>query len=327
MKTCRVEGGANGHVCNSMVADRRPLIIIPLLANVHGQNAQRRTLLTFLVQKPKFPRSGKGEAADMNRTVRPAKLADAIADHIQQMILEGTLHPGERLLSERELSVRLDVSRPSLREALDKLIGRGLVTTNTQGVAYVNEAVGKTLRDPLVLLMDTPEARIDCLELRAVVEAAAAGFAAERASEIDRQIIQQRFADMVAAHEGRDVDRIASSDADFHIAIYEASHNLMMLHFMRSIETILRSNVYLNRKNLYEHRQQKDSQLSEHQAIYEAIMDRDAERASGAARLHMTTAIRTQREIYEAERRLDASIRRLARSDLVAPARVRPGAA
>jgi GntR family transcriptional repressor for pyruvate dehydrogenase complex len=251
-------------------------------------------------------------------SIRPAKLADAIAEHIQQMILEGVLQPGERLLSERELSAKLDVSRPSLREALDKLIGQGLLTTKAQGVAYVSESVGHSLRDPLVQLMDTPEARIDCLELRSIVESAAAGFAAERASELDREVIRQRFADMVAAHGEQDVEKIAKSDADFHFAIYEASHNLMMLHFMRSLESFLRSNVYLNRKNLYEHRTEKDSQLSEHQAIYEAIMARDAPRAREAARVHMTTAMHTQREIYEAERRLEASIRRLSRSDLIA---------
>lgn len=260
----------------------------------------------------------------MNTTsIRPAKLADAIAEHIQQMILEGALQPGERLLSERELSAKLDVSRPSLREALDKLIALGLLTTNAQGVAYVSEDVGRSLRDPLVQLMNTPEARIDCLELRSEVEAAAAGFAAERASEVDRDIIRKRFEAMVAAHEEQDVDNIAKTDADFHFAIYEASHNLMMLHFMRSLESFLRSNVYLNRKNLYEHRTQKDSQLHEHQAIYEAIMARDPDRAREAARTHMTTAMRTQREIYDAERRLEASIRRLSRSDLVAERKVR----
>lgn len=256
-------------------------------------------------------------------SIKPAKLADAIADHIQQMILEGALQPGERLLSERELSAKLDVSRPSLRDALDKLISLGLLTTDAQGVAYVSKEVGRTLRDPLVLLMDTPEARIDVMELRAVVEAAAAGYAAERASDVDREIIRSRFEAMVAAHREQDVEQIAKTDAEFHFAIYEASHNLMMLHFMRSLETILRSNVYLNRKNLYEHRSEKDSQLLEHQAIYEAIMARDSQAAQDAARTHMLTARKTQQEIHEAEKRLEASIRRLARSDLVAPPKKR----
>jgi GntR family transcriptional repressor for pyruvate dehydrogenase complex len=125
---------------------------------------------------------------------------------------------------------------------------------------------------------------------------------------------------MVAAHDSQDVDEIAKTDAELHIAIYEASHNLVLLHFMRMMETILRSNVYLNRRNLYEQRTQKESQLSEHRAIYEAIMDRDAGRARAAALKHITIAMQTQRDIAEAKRRLEASIRQLGRNDFIASA-------
>lgn len=258
-----------------------------------------------------------------HKSIRPPKLADAIAEHFRQLIREGALQPGERLLAERELSARLDVSRPSLRDAFQKLLDEGLLTSGSKGALFVNEAVGRSLRDPLVDLLDTPDARMDVMELRSLIESAAAGFAAERASDLDREEIRRRMEAMVLAHDSMDVDAIARSDAEFHLAVYEASHNLMMLHLMRSLETVLRSNVYLNRKNLYEHRPHRDSQLQEHQAIFEAIMAGDAEAARQAARSHITVAMRTQQEIHDAERRLQASIRRLERSDLVAPQRRR----
>ena len=256
-------------------------------------------------------------------SIRPAKLADAVADHIQQLILEGALQPGERLLSERELSVKLGVSRPSLRTALDSLVQLGLLTTDAQGVCYVSDSIGSTLRDPLALLMEEPDARIDCMEFRSVVEAAAAGYAAERASDVDRQAIQDQFERMSAAHDRGDAEQIVKADADFHFAIYAASHNTMLLHVMRSLETILRSNVYLNRRNLFEHRREPDTQLAEHKAIYDAIMARDSGGASEAARQHMTSTLRTQREIHDAERRLAASIRRLSGNDFIAPPKKR----
>jgi GntR family transcriptional repressor for pyruvate dehydrogenase complex len=255
--------------------------------------------------------------------VRPGKVADAVADHIQQMILEGSLQAGERLLSERELSVKFNVSRPTLRDALNRLIASNLLVTNAQGVAYVSDAVGKTLRDPLMHLMETAEARTAFVEVRAVIEAVAAGFASERASDLDRDAIRKRFEAMVAAYDSQDIDEIAETDAELHIAIYEASHNLVLLHFMHTMETILRSNVYLNRRNLYEQRTQKESQLAEHRAIYEAIMDRDAPRARAAALRHITIAMQTQREIAEAKRRLEDSIRQLDATDLVAPTKPR----
>lgn len=251
-------------------------------------------------------------------SIRPAKLADAVAQHIEDLILEGTLPPGERLLAERELALKLDVSRPSLRDALDKLVERGLLKTDSNGSCYVSDEIGKSIRDPLMMLFDEPRGRFDCMEFRSVVEAAAAGLAAERASEVDREAISEAFAQMTAAHEIGDVDAIARSDGDFHFAIYGAAHNVMMLQVMRSLETILRNNVHLNRKNLFEHRRDRDEQLAEHRAVYEAIMARDPAGAREAARLHMVSAMQTQREIHEEDERLQAAIRRLARNELLA---------
>jgi len=256
-------------------------------------------------------------------SVKPAKLADAVAHHIEELILEGALPPGERLLSERDLSAKLDVSRPSLRDALAKLVDRGLLQTDSQGSCYVSEDIGRSIRDPLMLLFDNPRGRFDCMEFRSVVEAAAAGLAAERASEVDREGICAAFSAMEDAHERGDVEAIARSDADFHFAIYGASHNVMMLQIMRSLETILRSNVHLNRKNLFEHRRDREEQLAEHRAVYDAILARDPQGAKEAARRHMVSAMKTQREIHDEEERLQAAIRRLARHDLLAAPKAR----
>src|SRR3546814_19479259 len=58
-------------------------------------------------------------------SIRPAKLADAVADHIQELIIEGTLPPGESLLPDRDLAAKRDVSRPSLPEGLATPIPHG----------------------------------------------------------------------------------------------------------------------------------------------------------------------------------------------------------
>ncbi len=83
------------------------------------------------------------------------------------------------------------------------------------------------------------------------------------------------------------------------------------------------SNVQLNRKNLYEHRREPDGQLAEHRAIYEAIMARDAVAARDAAQRHMVSAMQTQREIHDEEERLEESMRRIARNELLASPRKR----
>jgi GntR family transcriptional regulator, transcriptional repressor for pyruvate dehydrogenase complex len=256
-------------------------------------------------------------------SIRPVKLADAVADHIRELILEGALPPGERLLPERELAAKLDVSRPSLREGLDKLIEQGLLETDANGACYVADAMGKSIRDPLLMLLDNPQNRFDCIEFRATVEAEAAKLAAQRASKVDLQMIEQHFRAMEAAHQAEDVDAIAAADGDFHFAVYGAAHNVLLLQVMRSLEAILRSNVHMNSKTIHEYRNAPEDQLAEHRAIFEAIMARDPELAERAARNHMDSIMRTQREIHEEEQRLKTAMRRLARHDLLAPSKAR----
>jgi GntR family transcriptional repressor for pyruvate dehydrogenase complex len=250
--------------------------------------------------------------------IRPDRLADAIVEHIQQLIAEGGLLPGERLLAERELAAKLEVSRPTLRDALAKLISLGLVTTDAQGAAHVSEAVGKSIRDPLALLIDNQDGTFHYLEFRKMIEGEAAAFAAQRASDPDRELIKQHFERMGAAHRKNDVEAHVQADADFHIAIYEASHNLVIMHIMRSLETLLRSNVFLNRKSLFAFRG-RNRLLDEHEAIFSAIMNRDPEGARKASQCHVDNTLKTLHEIYDAEKRLQVSIRRLERNDLVVP--------
>lgn len=242
--------------------------------------------------------------------------SDAIVEHIQQLIVDGGLLPGERLLPERELAAKLQVSRPTLRDALAQLIEVGLVTTDAQGAAHVSELVGKSIRDPLALLIDNQEGTFHYLEFRQIIEGEAAAFAAQRASEPDRDRIKQYFEQMRAAHRKNDVEAHVQADAEFHVAIYEASHNRVIMHIMRSLESLLRSNVSLNRKSFYEFRG-RNRLLDEHEAIFDAIMNRDPESARKVAQLHVDNTLKTLHQLYDAEKRLQVSIQRLERNDLV----------
>ena len=72
-------------------------------------------------------------------------MADTIAAHLERLILEGALRPGEKLASERDLASKLDVSRPSLRDAIDKLAERGLLTA-TRGGTYVAQFLSPVMK-------------------------------------------------------------------------------------------------------------------------------------------------------------------------------------
>ena len=244
--------------------------------------------------------------------IRPAKLAEAIAKHLETLILEGSLRSGDRLLAERDLAQRLDVSRPSLREALDLLERRGLFDTR-RGGTYVAPVLGNSFSQPLVSLLESrPELTSDYLEFRGFLEGAAAYFAALRSSDIDRELIHKRFSAMEAAH-GKDYAlEEANTDAYFHLSIYEATHNVMMLHVMGSLSDMLREDVFYNRERLYTRKGVRPLLLEQHRAVHDAIMRSDPEAARAAAEAHINFTRSALQEIEKADSRLERSLYRIA---------------
>lgn len=258
----------------------------------------------------------------MTEPIRPAKLADTIADHLEQLILEGSLRPGERLLAERELALRFDVSRPSLREALEKLEKRGLLKSGRGGATYVAALLGEGFTEPLYsALASRPETTFDYLEFRRFVEGSAAYFAALRGTDVDRDLIRESFEKMEAAHGQDDSTDEAEADADFHLAVYEASHNLVMLHIMRSLSDMLRKDVFYNRAKLYQRQGVRELLLEQHRAVYLTVMAGDPDAAKAAAEAHIDFTRDALMEIAKADARLEVSLRRIAKTDLVAAKR------
>jgi len=126
--------------------------------------------------------------------VRQRRLSDDIVEQLEGMILEGTLKSGERLPAERALAEQFGVSRPSLREAIQKLAAKGLLVSRQGGGNYVAESLGSTFSDPLLhLLENNPEAQRDLLEFRQTLEASCAYYAALRATEVDRERLTAAF--------------------------------------------------------------------------------------------------------------------------------------
>ena len=84
--------------------------------------------------------------------VQTEKLSTSVVRQIELLILRGILRPGERLPSERELSERLGVSRPSLREAIADLQERGLLASRAGAGIFVADVVGSAFSKSLVRL-------------------------------------------------------------------------------------------------------------------------------------------------------------------------------
>ncbi|WJY20526.1 FCD domain-containing protein [Fontisubflavum oceani] len=220
--------------------------------------------------------------------IEAEKLSHSVVRQIEQLILRGILRPGERLPSERELSERLGVSRPSLREAVAELQNRGLLATRAGAGIYVANVLGSAFSDALIRLFSAhDEAVFDYVSFRRDLEGLAASRAAIHGSDTDLKVIDTIYHKMEAAHSKRNPSDEAELDAEFHLAIIEASHNVIMLHMMRSMFDLLREGVFYNRQVMFKQRTTRDALLDQHRAINDAIQARDAEAARDAITAHM----------------------------------------
>jgi len=249
--------------------------------------------------------------------IRPARLGDAIADHLEKLILEGVLRPGEKLAAERELAEKLDVSRPSLREALEKLQEKGLLETTKAGTV-VAQFLSPLSRPLAELFADKPRVTADYFEYRLIIEGHAAALAATRATDVDRAALKECCERMEKAHDIEDPSEEANADADLHQLVYEAAHNVVLLHVMRVFGELSRNDIFYNRNQLYRRFGVRDQLLKQHFAIGDAIFQGNPKAAEKAASDHINFTFQTIEDIRRDEARIEASLRRISRSDLLA---------
>ena len=220
--------------------------------------------------------------------VKQPKISDVIMDQLEAMILEGSLKPGQQLPPERTLAAEFNVSRPSLREALQKLSARGLIISRQGGGSFVSENIGSSIVDPLTELFSThPEAQYDLLEFRHALEGVSAYYAALRCTQADKKRLQKCYVELQAALVQKLFEKETKADAEFHLAIAEASHNAVLLHTMRSLFTLLHKNIYANLESVYSKRDTRHRIHDQHRVLLEAIVAENPEKARNAAHDHL----------------------------------------
>ena len=244
------------------------------------------------------------------------RIATAITRQVEELILQGVLRPGDRLPAEREMAEQLDVSRPTLREALADLEGRGLIATRPGGGTFIADILGSAFSPPLIeLFANHDTALFDYLAFRRDLEGLAAERAAQHATDADLEVIDAVFQRMEAAAAKRKPDDEAAIDAEFHMAIVEAAHNVVMLHMMRSLYDLLVRGVWYNRNVVYALREPRTKLLDQHRAIRDALMARDPARARLAIEEHLdfvagalreADRVRTREQVAELRRSHEA---------------------
>ena len=248
----------------------------------------------------------------MPNKVQVPRISDAIAATLERRILEGSLRPGDRLPPERELAAELGVSRPSLREAIQKLASKGMVQSRQGGGTFVTDALESSFSDPWQDMMGKhPNLREDMLEFRRMLEGQAAEWAAERATEADLQRLEHSFGALKAAFESDNTDQRSDADIAFHQAIGDAAHNVLIGHLSGALLRLMHDNIRLNLGELKGVPAASRLLMSQHEAIYNAVRESKPQAARAAAETHIDFVRETLAQTLRSVARRETAERRL----------------
>ncbi len=248
----------------------------------------------------------------MPNKLQVPRISDAVASTLERRILEGSLKAGDRLPPERELAAELGVSRPSLREAIQKLASKGMVNSRQGGGTFVTDALESSFFDPWQDMMGSyPNLREDMLEFRRMLEGQAAEWAAERATEADIQRLDQAFQTLQASFLGDDTARRSDADIAFHQAVGDAAHNVLLGHLSAALLRLMHDNIRLNLGELKGVPAASRLLMSQHEAIYNAVRDSKPQAARAAAETHIDFVRETLAQTLRSVARRETAERRL----------------
>ena len=176
----------------------------------------------------------------MFRPVRTRRTFEEAAEQIADGVRGGTLRVGDRLPGERALAAQMEISRPTLREAIKVLVTAGVLEVRRgvdAGMFVATDVV------PADLVRERADLRLSevasVLEARRLVEPGVARLASRRASEADLEALERSIEAMrhiVAAGYGPgDEDRFLQLDVQFHLALARAAGNPTVERLMRML--------------------------------------------------------------------------------------------
>ncbi|AVT13427.1 transcriptional regulator LldR [Paracidovorax avenae] len=244
------------------------------------------------------------------------RLADHVVEKLLALVQSRGLQAGQRLPAERQLADELGVSRTSVREAIQKLVSQGVLASRRGDGTYVQAGGSAEWLQPAVapltrLMESDPHYRYDVLETRHALESSTAWLAAQRATAEDKDRIRRCFDVMMQHQQSGNAELASRADAQFHLAIAEASHNLVLVQVMHSLFTMVLSTVERNRHDMFRLSEPVTMQAltAQHQGLMQAILDSDPQRARQCIGEHLEHVRATIQRLDEDRARRERSMR------------------
>ncbi len=238
---------------------------------------------------------------EIRRTAEGEKGFEKVFAFLRERLLAGSLKPGDRLISERELASQLGVSRPIVREALRALTMLGIVEIRDRIGTVVTRPDVSVLNDFFTFALAQQAGMVDdVMQARIAIECQAIRLACERASIADFERLQRELARITETIDEADAGGMA--DFEFHRSIVLASRSETLVVLHNSMAGLLTHAHRTRRELVQAFPSMKTYLIDDHRRIFEAVVARDPERADAALRKHFEIGDEYRRRAVVGER-------------------------
>jgi GntR family transcriptional repressor for pyruvate dehydrogenase complex len=216
---------------------------------------------------------------------REPSLAARVTQELLDSIVEGRLRSGQPLPSERDLSEQFGVSRTVIREAVRGLEAKGVVEVRSGRGLQVASVTSAQVSETFDLFVRGQQIKdyvqpADISEVRQMLELRILELACERATEEDLAEIEKAFASIETATNNEEA---AEADSNFHLAIAQATHNLLLVTLLESVNATI-STV---RKESLQRPGRKAEAQKQHRKVLEQLLARNTAGAVAAMTHHI----------------------------------------
>ena len=213
---------------------------------------------------------------DLFTSIKTTRKSDKAYQQLVTIINNCQIIPGEKLPSERELALKLGISRQSTREAIYRAQSMGFIDVRPGEGSFVVSSARQILQDPMKALLQEEAGKIfDFLEIRQVIEGWCAARAAIMATDEDLEKIRSALEQMQQM--ALTDNRWDEEDTDFHMSIAAATKNVIAIHIMQTLKESFEDYFRLRLTTIREDKTKKGIYLKQHEEIYEAIRRKDSE--------------------------------------------------
>jgi GntR family transcriptional repressor for pyruvate dehydrogenase complex len=232
------------------------------------------------------------ESDSLIRPLSRATLPQEIVKALTGLIMKRVWKPGDLIPSEKELAIRFQVGRSTIREAIKSLVVVGVLEARAGEGSFVRESTSELLSGAFRWGLLLGERNLDDLvDVRVLVEVECTRRAAERRGKEMLDQLFESLHDMQAYQ--TDHNAFMESDTKFHLAIAQAAHNPIFENIGSTIQSIVR----IWYPKTYYIPETKDLTIAEHTAIADAIAEGSETKAGDAMRAHLMNAGRRLRRI------------------------------